>query len=236
MIWLAVCAALLLAAYWLCMSPSSQLFGHFPYRLNGETDKIFALTFDDGPNEPFTSQLVDFLNGQNIKVTFFQVAKAVQANPDISKRILQSGHVIGNHSLTHKFSNYFIQPGFSKEITNSQAIFKTVLGVEPALFRPPWLFRTPMLLRTVKTHGLTPVSGVFCHNLEVFHINPSAISKTAVKRARPGGILIFHDGYNGKGAKRGETIEAVKLTVTALQKAGYQFVTVDELLRVKPYA
>lgn len=235
MIWLVALLVFGALAYWLCMSPTSQVFGRFPYRHRGENRKIIALTFDDGPNEPYTSQLLDFLDSEHITATFFQVASAVQAQPQVSNRMLKSGHIIGNHSLSHKFSNYFLQPSFAKEIAASQSIFTSVLGVEPALFRPPWLFRTPLLLRSVKAAGLQPVSGLFCHNLEVFHINSQAIAQTAIKRAKPGGILIFHDGYNGKGARRTETVEAVKVTVRALKADGYQFVTVSELLKIAPY-
>lgn len=221
--------------YWLCFSSYSQVFGRFPYRNRQETRKVIALTFDDGPNEPYTSQIVDFLDAEGIKGTFFQVATAVQAYPELSKRIVSSGHVIGNHSYSHNFGTYFSQPSYRREIESSQAIFNSVIGRTPALFRPPWLFRTPLLLRTVRKLGLQPISGVFCHDLEVLQVKAQTIAKTAVRRAKPGGILIFHDGYDGKGAARGQTVEALKLTVKALKKEGYTFVTVSELLDIKPY-
>ncbi len=235
MIFVTVIIAPLALSYWLFMSPYSQIFGDFPYRKIGEKNKVIALTFDDGPNEPYTSQILDFLDSEGIKATFFQVAKAAQAHPEVSKRMVKSGHIIGNHSLSHSFGKYFLQPGFRQELKASQKIFNSILGKKPALFRPPWLFRTPLLLGTARSLGLKPISGVFCHNLEVFHINARHLSKTAVKRAKPGSILIFHDGYNGKGAVRNQTVEGLKLTVKALKKNGYSFVTVNTLLDIKPY-
>ena len=218
------------------MSPYSQVFGLFPYKKKDETRKVIALSFDDGPNEPYTNQIVEFLDSQNIKGTFFQVARAVQKNPDLTKKMMQSGHIIGNHSLSHKFQNYFLHPYFRQELEQSQDIFTRVLGVEPTLFRPPWLFRTPLILTTAKQYKLFPISGLFCSNLEVLRVSPSWIARVAVRRARPGRILIFHDGYNGKGAKRSETVSALKMTVSALQKQGYEFVTVSELFNIRPYS
>jgi len=232
---LAIGFVALCVLYWLCMSPYSQVGGAFPYKNDQQEKKVIALTFDDGPNEPYTSEIVDYLNSQKIKATFFQVGKAVAKEPKLTQRMHDSGHVIGNHSQSHHFLKYFTHPSFRKEIQESQAIFKQVLGKEPALFRPPWLFRTPLLLCTVKHMNLFPVSGLFCNNLEVFHVSPEKIANTAILRAQPGGILIFHDGYNGKGASRKETVESVKLTVKALTLDGYTFVTIDELFDIKPY-
>lgn len=235
MIIISLILLLLTLGYWLFMSSYSQFFGAFPYKKTNPKDKIIALTFDDGPNQPYTSQILDFLDSLGIKATFFQVGKAVQANPEISKKIIKSGHVIGNHSYSHSFKKYFVQPNFKQELESSQAVFQSVLGKKPIFFRPPWLFRTPFLLKTVRSLGLKPVSGIFCHSLEVFHIKAESISKTAIKRARPGSILIFHDGYNGKGATRDETVEALKQTVKKLKKRGYKFVTISELFETEPY-
>jgi len=110
-----------------------------------------------------------------------------------------------------------------KEIQDNQAIIKRITGEEPKLFRPPWLFRNPILLRSIKKFGLKPVSGVFCHSLEVFKIDAQQIAEGAIKKAQPGQIIIFHDGYNSKGANRRQTVEALKLTVEALSKKGYTF-------------
>jgi len=230
-----VISLITILCYWLFMSPYSQIFGVFPYEKKDCKEKVIALTFDDGPNEPFTSQILDFLDTEDIKATFFQVAKAVQKYPDISRSMIKSGHVIGNHSLSHKFSNYISQPSFKKEIESSQKIFKSVIGKEPVFFRPPWLFRTPILLKSLRSFGLIPVSGIFCSDLEVFHVNSKSLASTTIKRARPGGILIFHDGYNGKGADRRQTVEGLKIAVKQLRLDGYEFVTVSELFDIKPY-
>lgn len=220
--------------YWLCMSSFSQLFGKVPYKAN-TTDKVIALTFDDGPNEPYTSQILEYLAGEGIRATFFQVGACVQRYPEISKKMIDAGHVIGNHSLSHLFRNYFTSLSFEHEIVANQQILEKHLGRTPALFRSPWLFRQPLLLKNLRKHGLLPISGVFCHALEVFQPDARRIAKRAIAKAKPGGILIFHDGIEGRGGDRQQTVNAVKLTVAELKKRGYSFVTVDALLGVTPY-
>ena len=208
--------------YWTFMSPTSQFFGKFPSKISTK-DKTIYLTFDDGPNEPYTSQIIEYLNSKKIKATFFVVGECAKKYPKTIKKIHDSGHSIGNHTKSHKFFNYIKTPAMKKEIQENQAIIKRITGEEPKLFRPPWLFRNPILLKSVKKLGLKPISGVFCHSLEVFQIDAQQIAKAAIKKAKPGQIIIFHDGYNAKGANRTQTVEAVKQTVEELTKKGFVF-------------
>jgi len=191
--------------------------------------KIVALTFDDGPNEPYTSQLLAILKAEGIRSTFFLVGENAQKYPDVVRRIFADGHVIGNHSTHHQFRYYFFQPSFEKEIQTTQNILTEITGVTPRFFRAPWLFRTPWLLRTVKKNNLQPVWGVFGSELEIVLKKPEAIFRRALAKLRPGTIFIFHDGYNNKGASRETTIEAVRLLIPELKKRGYEFVTMEEV-------
>ncbi len=225
---------IIISLYWLYMSPFSQLFGKFPYKAKTK-EKVIALTFDDGPNDPFTSELLDYLAKEKIKATFFVVGNAAEQHPLVVKRIITDGHVIGNHSMSHRFTNYFRDPTFAKEIIKNQEILHKLTGKKPALFRPPWLMRQPALLKTVKKLDMHPVGGEFCSNLEVFQVASQKIAQDTMKKIRPGSIIIFHDGYDGKGGNRRQTIDAVKLLVPELKKAGYTMTTVDKLLKIPAY-
>ena len=66
-----------------------------------EDEKVIALTFDDGPDEDFTPQVLDILKKYNVKATFFVVGEKVEWNPEIVKREYEEGHEIGNHTFTH---------------------------------------------------------------------------------------------------------------------------------------
>lgn len=225
----------LLILGWLFIAPSAQIFGRYPYKRR-QDERVVALTFDDGPNEPYTSAIADFLDEQGIRGTFFQVGVCVDRHPATTDRLVAAGHVVGNHSMTHRFTTYLKPGAFRREIDENQRLLHQRLGRTPALARTPWLWRQPVLLRMLRGRGLEPVSGVFCHPLEVFQHDGAAIARRAVARTRPGSILIFHDGFDGKGGRRDETVRAVRLTVEALKDKGYRFVTVDELLGVPAYA
>lgn len=216
--------------YWFFMSPYSQRFGSFPFR-GTCTDKIVALTFDDGPNEPFTSQIATFLNTRAIKATFFQVGRCADRFPEVTTRLAKEGHVIGGHSYSHRFRHCLRWTTQSRDIEEGQRALGDLLGQRPEFFRPPWLFRHPWMLRYLRAQGLRPVSGEFVHALEIFQISPERMARRAVSKVRPGSILIFHDGVDARTGNRSQTVETVKLVVDQLLHDGFRFVTIDELLR-----
>jgi peptidoglycan/xylan/chitin deacetylase (PgdA/CDA1 family) len=225
---------LVAAGYGLFMAPGGRVFGYYPHR--GRTDeRVVALTFDDGPNEPYTSQIADALQERGIRATFFQVGTCVQRHPETTRKLYEAGHVIGNHSYSHRFTTYLRPRRFGREVAHTQTILSDVLGETPALARTPWLWRTPAVLRDLRRSALRPVAGVFAHAAEVFQPDAARIARRAVAKTKPGTILIFHDGFDGRGGYRAETARAVGLTADALIKQGYQFVTVDQLFGVGPY-
>jgi peptidoglycan/xylan/chitin deacetylase (PgdA/CDA1 family) len=215
------------------MSPYSQLLGPFPYRAAG-SERVVALTFDDGPNEPYTSQIADFLDLHEIKATFFQVGRAVGRHPDVTARLAATGHVIGHHGQSHQFGRYLRPQALATDIQQGLDAF-AVLGLRPLLYRPPWLLRIPALRGIARRHRLQVISGEFCHALEVFQPAPERIARRALAKTRPGSILIFHDGFDGRGGDRASTVEAVKIVVAGLLKRGYGFTTVDRLLDIPAY-
>lgn len=229
------CAGATGAAYTALMSPTSQFLGPFPHR-GSPTGRRVALTFDDGPNEPFTSALADVLAERDVLATFFQVGMAAARTPDVTRRLVAEGHVIANHSLTHTFRHCLRPSVMADEIAQTQQILGDLIGKTPALYRPPWLLRTPGLFPVLDRQGLRAVSGRFCHPLEVLQPGASRIADAAVGKATPGQILIFHDGFDGKGGFRGRTVEAVRRVIDELRSEDYEFATVDELLGVPAYA
>lgn len=234
----AASAGLAGAAYWTSMSPYAQVLGTFPYRATGRgpDDKTVALTFDDGPNEPYTSQIAALLGERNIAATFFQVGRCVQRRPDVTRALVRAGHVIGNHSYSHSFVRCWTRPRLGDELKRSQDVFGDVLDAQPALYRPPWLARTPALFDLLQESSLQPVSGEFCHALEPMQPSPQSIARRALAKVRPGAIIIFHDGYDAKGGDRASTVAAVRIVADRLLASGYRFETVDRLLGAPAYS
>ena len=221
--------------YWVFLSPYSQFFGRYPWR-GRDGERVVALTFDDGPNEPYTSQIAEVLKDRGVRATFFQVGWCVQRSPTTTAALAAAGHVIGNHSLSHRFRTYLRWGAFAEEIERTQEILGQVLGQEPRLVRMPWLWRQPAILSMLARRGLTPVSGLFCHALEVFQIDAARIAARAMAQGQTGrDHHLPRRLQRPRRRVRAETVEAVRLTVDGLRDRGYRFVTVDQLLGVPAY-
>lgn len=223
--------ALLLGIY--CFAAfyyKSLIFGYIPYKANTDK-KLIALTFDDGPNQPWTDKIAQEIERYDGKATFFVVGKNCLRFPGVIKKLQDRGHQIGAHSYSHAFYKYFTDPLYKSEINKSKEVFEAQ-GISSVIFRFPWLYRTPWLLKSVKDHGYKKiVNGQFAHPFEPFQINANSIVKHTLKIAKPGSIIIFHDGYNAKTADRTQTLKAVKIITKLLSDQGYKFVTVDDLLK-----
>lgn len=222
------------AVYWTGFRASSQVFGPFP--AHGPDDRLrVALSFDDGPNEPYTSQLLDVLDDRGVRATFFQVGRCAERFPAATRRVVQSGHVLGNHSYSHAFHRYASQPRQRDEIDRAQTVLTDIAGVRPALYRPPWLCHFPWVLGSIRRAGLQPVSGTFAHPLEPLQPRATTLTSQAVRVTRPGGILILHDGREARGGPRAQTVASVGPLIDRLRDRGYTFTTVDDLLGVPAY-
>ena len=220
--------------YYITVWFKTQVFGYFPYAIKTDR-KVIALTFDDGPNPPYTEKLLEILARHNVKATFFMPAKNLERFPDLGKEIMAAGHVIGNHSYSHKFSNNFKSLTFELEINQAQKTSEDILGKRPALYRSPWLFKQPWLLKNIKAYGFTPVAGFFGSNREIWHASAENIAKDFMKAVKPGRIMILHDGFDTKGDYRAGSVGAVDIVIPELKRQGYEFMTADELLGVPAY-
>ena len=224
-------AAGLGAGYWFTASQWSQALGPFPFR--APTDEpVIALTFDDGPNEPCTGRLADVLAHHEVHATFFEPGACAERFPDTTRRLVAEGHTVGNHSFHHDIRLLVRRTDLADEIDRTQDVLTPLVGGVPALYRPPWLFRHPGLFTELDARGLTAVGGEFCHPLEVFQPDPQVLVDGILRRARPGLIIVCHDGYNATGAPRDATIEAIDWVIPLLKERGFGFVTVDTLLGV----
>jgi peptidoglycan-N-acetylglucosamine deacetylase len=220
--------------YWTGFRPRSQIFGPFPYQ-GKVSEPVVALSFDDGPNEPYTSRLLAVLEDRNVRATFFSVGRCADRFPSTVRAVVQAGHVLGNHSYSHRFSSYLTAPSQRTEIRRCQDRLAAIADVRPSLYRPPWLCHWPWVLASVRAARLQVVSGRFGHPLEIFQPPAGTIAATAARLARPGAILIFHDGFDARGGRRDQTVAAIGPLIDRLRDRGYRFATVNELLGVPAY-
>jgi peptidoglycan/xylan/chitin deacetylase (PgdA/CDA1 family) len=222
--------------------PASPVFGKV-YSKAKATGKLVALTFDDGPNEPYTSRILDILKDNNIKATFFVIGKNVELYPDTARRILAEGHVLGNHSYSHN-ANHALTDFGSRDLQHAEDVIFNITGVEPHLYRPPHGKKTPWELEDVKENKLIEVtwsdSANDQHRVAFFgKPTPEAYAGEIVRATRPGEIILLHDGYGTlhdcQKSDRSLTVQSLPLIIKQLQDKGYKFVTVPDLLGVPAY-
>lgn len=227
--------ALGLAAYSV-RGRSARVFGPSVYRGAGKRRSV-AITFDDGPSEG-SLRLIEYLNQRNVSATFFQCGKNVLRNPRIARTIHAQGHEIGNHTYSHprlcpsltgkprlKSPNFIYS-----ELSRTQKIIETEVGVTPTLFRAPYGLRWYGLRSAQKRLGLLGVMWtVIGHDWEW---PGQRVAEYVLRRAAPGGIFCLHDGRDIQPRSDvSEMLSAVRRIVPILQDQGYSFETVSQLLR-----
>ncbi len=223
-------------------SPTSPVFGKVYFK-GSPDNKVVALTFDDGPNGIYSTQVLDILKEYNVKATFFTIGRNVELYPDIAKRILAEGHVIGNHSNTHD-ANHALSAQGSRDLEDAQEIIYKVTGVLPHLYRPPHGKKTPWELDCVNENRLIEITwGVSTNDQSEPDIDleqtVQSFANKIVNKTYPGSIILLHDGYgtehNNKNSDRSLTVKALPLIIERLLAKGYRFVTVPALFSVPAY-
>ena len=224
--------ALVTAAYIGATTPSVTWFGSLVHHGPRGVDEV-AITFDDGPNPPYTLQISAILDRYGVKGTFFTVGKALDARPDISKALMDDGHLLGNHSYHHDAFRW-LDPRYP-ELDDTQAAFKRRLGVCPALYRPPHGSHTPFMANVVADHGMEMVT--WDVSAADWATNDGTlVAKRVLDRVKPGSIILLHDGIDGNiGADRSVILNALPLILDGLRERGLKPVTLDKLLGVSGY-
>lgn len=190
------------------------------------SQRVVAITFDDGPNPVYTPQVLEIFSEAKGKATFFMIGEQMRNHPDVVKQVCDQGHEIGNHTFTHPKLSELSLKDCLKEIEETEKLIEEMAGRKPVVFRPPYLDYNQDTVSLLQEMGY-PMIGAL--NLEAQDWEQPGVghilgkSRAVVKN---GSILIFHDGYGD----RSQTIEAVRMLVSELTLQGYQLVTVSELL------
>ncbi len=206
-----------------------RVVSYTPAILSGGTrgDEV-ALTFDDGPG-PYTVELVHTLNKLHVKATFFAIGSQERYFSAGTVAELRAGDVVGDHTETHPMMATLSAHEQHEELFEQILRIQLAGGPTPRLFRPPYgsfdattfkelrKLRLLMVLWSVDTADYTQ-PGV------------QAIVQRALAGARPGAIILMHDG----GGNRSETIAALPAIVAGLRRKGLQPVTVPRLLLDDP--
>lgn len=192
--------------------------------------KVIALTFDDGPDPRYTTQIAELLKEYNAKATFFVVGSRVKAHPQVVRQLLEQQHELANHTYTHPDLRRISPAKLREEVLATQEEIYKHTGLRPHLFRPPGGVYNESLVHVAKETGFLVVMWSWHQDTRDWS-DPGVkkITNKVLNNARNGDIVLFHD----YGGNRKQTVDALREIMPELQKRGYQFVTVSELMKYR---
>ena len=189
-----------------------------------------ALTFDDGPSPRYTPQILALLKHYQAKATFFVMGAKVEKYPRLIKAMLRDGHEVGNHSFTHPRLTKTAQLGRERELERTR-LDLDLLGCpeEPKLIRPPYSAYDDRLVSYLK-HTQRELVLWSIDSGDWRGLKAEAIAQNVLSRVRNGSIVVFHDSDEKSRADRRATVNALQVILPALQAAGYQMLTISQLV------
>jgi peptidoglycan-N-acetylglucosamine deacetylase len=221
------------ATFWVgANSPTVNWFGS--QVSHGPRDgREVAITFDDGPDDPYTLEIARILDARGAKGTFFMVGKALDRRPDIARALRADGHLLGNHSYHHDEWRW-LDPRYP-ELDRTQSAFRHNLGVCPTFYRAPHGQHTPFLAHVVGDHGMTMV-GWEVSSGDWNTRDAGLVARRTLDNVKPGSIIVLHDGLDGSvTADRSVLIRAVPMILDGLERRGLKPVRLDALLHERGY-
>ena len=218
------------AASWLgykCYDPTSQLYG--TTIAFGSVPEEICLTYDDGPNDPYTLRLLDVLARHEVKATFFLIGRFVKARPEIARAVVDAGHVVANHTYNHPNLLLCSAKRIAGELMDCSKAIQDATGADVRYFRPPFGGRRPNVLKLARRIQCVPVMwSVTCFDWQA--TTPEVVEQRAIRQisrhADKGKIVLLHDGgHLEMGVDRSHTVVATERLIRRYKEA-YRFVTV----------
>jgi cellulose synthase/poly-beta-1,6-N-acetylglucosamine synthase-like glycosyltransferase/spore germination protein YaaH/peptidoglycan/xylan/chitin deacetylase (PgdA/CDA1 family) len=199
----------------------------------GKGNKQIMLTFDDGPDEKWTPQILDILKQENIPAVFFVVGVNAENNIPLLKRIFDEGHEIGNHTFTHPNLAKVSSQRANLELNSTRRLIECVTGHSTILFRPPFNADSePQTLEEILPVDIGKQNNFYTVGESIDPrdwqegIQADSIYETIVREQGNGSIILLHDS----GGDRTETIKALPRIIKHFRDKGYSFITVHDLI------
>ena len=185
--------------------------------------KLISLTFDDGPADTTTGQVLDVLGRYGIPASFFLIGDNItDSRIPVIERALSLGCRIENHSKTHSDMTKLSRDEIISEIEYTTDLITSVTGRKPEFFRPPYIYYNDLMFEAI---DLVFICGLGCEDWEADATAEHRAQKT-IANAEDGALILLHD-FEGNH----KTVEALDTVIPSLLDKGYEFVTADELFR-----
>lgn len=202
-------------------------------RRKPSTGKKVVLTFDDGPSEAYTPQVLKILAEKKVKATFFLVGKHVESYPEVTRQIVDEGHEVGNHTYGHITVPNSAPPQLTAQIVRTNLLILQHAGVYPQYLRPPRGLYDMRMRRIAKLLGQVLV--LWSLSSQDWHprATTAGVIRRVVDRTSAGDIILFHDSgslLSSEGSSRRPTVEALGPIIDGLREKGFDIVTMEEFI------
>jgi peptidoglycan-N-acetylglucosamine deacetylase len=184
-----------------------------------------ALTFDDGPNPPYTLQILEILHAYKVQATFFCVGERIQQFPEVVQQMQSEGHTVANHTWSHPALPDLTDEQIALELTRCTAMIEQVTGTKPTLFRTPYVRQNDHILSLIEQHHLVSIFG---NDAARDWQRPGAavIYKRVTSQFHNGDILVMHDG----GGDRSDTVSVLPQLIEWMHGQKMEIVTLHQLI------
>ncbi len=196
------------------------------YYMGNTGKKEIALTFDDGPDNRYTPQILRILKEKGVKATFFVVGERAKQYPERLKQIDREGHAIGNHTWNHPNITQLTDQELEKMVQSTSTEIEKITGVKTNLFRPPFGEMNDHQLAMLNHHHYHSILWT-ADTKDWDGTSAEEIVSSVNKNAGPGVIVLQHS-YHESG--KFETVKALPQIIDQLRAKGYKFVTVPILI------
>ncbi|WP_019243247.1 MULTISPECIES: polysaccharide deacetylase family protein [Bacillus] len=197
------------------------------------TEKVVAITFDDGPHPIFTPQILDILAKYDAKATFFVAGNKVKRFPDVLKRQVREGHEIANHTYNHIYSSRITAAKLTEELTQTDQLIQQLSGYKTTLYRPVGGLYNDTIIDTAVKNGKTVVLWSWHQDPRDWKSPPaSQITRHITKGIQPGNIILLHDWNGHEDSPVSQSVKAFDQIMKFLYDNDYRCVTVSELLQI----
>ena len=219
----------------LCFWPSSTFWGPVISRGSANDRGEIALTFDDGPDGEFTPRVLDTLGEHGISAAFFVIGRNVERFPSVVERMHREGHVVGNHTWDHDHHGYLGNARYWRaQLDRTDAAIEQIIGLTPALFRPPMGIRTGHIMRAADRHTVITWTR---RGMDGVATTPDKIVQRLGPRTESGEIVVLHDGVEPHSRRSpAATCEALPTLLRQWKDRGLRPQRLDQWLDRSAYA
>ena len=207
------------------------------------SEKVVALTFDDGPDPRYTLPILDILARYQVKATFFLIGRGIISYPEQAREVVRRGHALGNHTFTHRRLVGCTPTVVAAELTRCRRAMQAIMGVTPRFMRPPFGEYDPISYLTARALGYA-IANWSASGEDWQGDSAQVVAGRILADIQAGHIILLHDGWEpphtqtewqpeySRFQDRSPMMEALPIIISQLQSAGFRFLTLPEMVRM----